>query len=112
MGGVQCGRRVPGWMVKQLVHNTVRLAVCEQIATVVVLMVSTIDKAFGWQWHGRRQGVQRDRVPSRLCVEGRCFGGSRMEFRGVKTSNLLPNAAHVTGHALQKATLSDVALMM
>lgn len=44
-------------MVKQLVHNTVRLAVCEQIATVVVLMVSTIDNAFGWQFDGRRQGV-------------------------------------------------------
>lgn len=27
------------------------------------------------------------------------------EFRGVKTSNLLPNAAHVTGHALRKSTL-------
>jgi hypothetical protein len=29
----------------------------------------------------------------------------QVEFRGVKTSNPLPNAAHMTGHAVRKSTL-------
>lgn len=55
---------------------------------------------------GRR--VQWQACQSSVC-RGSVLGGSGWEFRGVKKSNLLPNAAHVTGHALQKPTFSNTA---
>jgi hypothetical protein len=61
------------------------------------------------QQHSRRAGKRWRACEMAGCrVVGVSLLGARWlqgEFRGVKTSNLLPNAAHMTGHALRKSAL-------